>query len=165
LTVDSVTSPLSRCASISPLTVLPMRATPAGDAHREADTDVVVLYVHASGIPREAFVRSLAVATRVHGADGDAAGVRDDLDADGIGTVAVRALDRDDLDLVAARGLGAHVAVDPLDFDRLPLRDGAVPLEVLRRGRKSRDEAEGKRHKDACIHARLDGVTAAEGCC
>ena len=89
--------------------------------------------------PGCALVRLRAVAARIDGADRDAAAVLHDLDPDGRRVVAAGALLGDHFDLVAAGGLGADVAVDALDLDRLSLGDRAVPVEVLR-PRKSGDQ-------------------------
>src|SRR5262249_34885146 len=119
----------------------------AGEMHAgryvngEENGDVVVLHVHAAAVAGLALVGPRRVARRIHRADRDATGVGHDLDVHALGIVTPRAFFGDDLHFVASGGLGADVAVDPLDLDRLPLADRAVPAEVLRSGGAGRQKA------------------------
>src|SRR5262249_60250244 len=101
-------------------------------AHVEMDLRIIVLRVHAPFVAGRAAVRLLAGDVRIDGADRDAVGALNHLDADFRRVAAHRALGCRHLNVPGPRRRGADVAVHALDLDGLPGGQMAPPLTVLR---------------------------------
>src|SRR5437588_171293 len=113
-----------------------------GHPYREVHHHIVVLRVHVAAFGRLAGVLTPAV-TGIHGADGDPALVRHDLDFHLVGVALARVLHGRHLD-VARAGDGADVAVHALDLDGLARGDLALPVELALGGRRAGERQGGR---------------------